>query len=58
MDTRERNKITKKIVIEILKFLEEETILEQMLEKLDDEKELKENLEKIVRINLPVIVKK
>lgn len=60
MDTRERNKITKKIVSEIITFLEEETIIEQMLEKLEeeDEKELKEKLENIVRYNIPVTVVK
>lgn len=60
MDTRERNKITKKIVSEIKTYLEEETDFGINFEEMEDyeEKEFVEKLENIVRLNIPVTIKK
>lgn len=60
MDTREREKLTKKITDQIITYLQEETDLGIQFEEMEDyeEKEFKENIGNIVRRNIPVTVKK
>lgn len=60
MDTKERDKITKKVVNEIMTYLEEETDFGIQFEEMEDyeEKEMRQKMENIIRHNLIVTVKK